>query len=201
MRQAFILGIAGGTGAGKTTIAEIIYNKLGPNYAALLEQDSYYKDRSHIPAEERDKINFDHPEAIDTALLVEHLKRLKAGKAIEKPVYDFSRHIRLEQKKIVEPRDVVILEGLFVLTDASIRNMLDLKIFIETDDDTRFRRRLQRDVRDRGRSMDSVLCQYEKTVKPMHLDYVKPSKEYADLVLLGERFNSRGVEVIVGYLR
>ncbi|MBW2085055.1 MAG: uridine kinase [Deltaproteobacteria bacterium] len=200
MKEVLIIGIAGGTGSGKTTVAEGICERLGPNHVALLQQDSYYKDRSHIPIVEREKINFDHPEAIETELLIEHLTLLKSRKAIEKPVYDFRQHIRLDKRVIVEPRDVVILEGILILVDTSIRNLLDIKIFVETDDDIRFMRRLERDVKQRGRNMNSVIEQYEKTVKPMHLAYIKPSKEYADIVFSGERENSAGAEAIVGYI-
>jgi len=197
MRPAFVIGIAGGTGSGKTMVAQRILDSVGQTHVALLHQDAYYKDRSHIPIEERDKINFDHPEALDNQLLVEHLILLKSRKPVARPVYDFSQHIRLSEPEIIEPRDVVILEGILIFVDAAIRELLDLKIFVDTHDDTRFIRRLKRDIAERGRSVESVIEQYEKTVKPMHLEFVEPSKKYVDIILPEGGFNNIGIEVII----
>lgn len=201
MKPAFVIGIAGGTGSGKTMVAQRILDGVGQSHAALLHQDAYYKDRSHMLIEERGKVNFDHPEAFDNQLLIEHLILLKSRKPVAKPVYDFSQHIRLSEPEIIEPRDVVILEGILIFPDSTIRELLDLKIFVDTDDDIRFIRRLKRDIAERGRSVESVIEQYEKTVKPMHLEFMETCKRYADIILPGYGFNNMCMEVIIGYLK
>lgn len=191
-----LIGIAGGTGSGKTTVAQRITEFLKGEKVVLISQDSYYKDRSHLPMEEREKINYDHPDAFDTDLLVEHLKMLKDGKAIEMPVYDFVLHIRKKERILVEPGDVVILEGILVLHDERLRKLMDIKIYVDTDDDIRFIRRLERDIKERGRTIDSVIRQYLETVRPMHLQFVEPSKRYADIIIPEGGFNDVAIEMV-----
>jgi len=201
MKSVVVIAVAGGTGSGKTMMVKGICDEVGRVNVALLQQDNYYRDRSNLPVEERDKINFDHPEAFDSELLFEHLDLLRKRKSVASPVYDFCRHIRCDETEIVEPRDVVILEGILILANAAIRELLDLKIFVDTDDDTRFIRRLRRDIAERGRSVASVIEQYEQTVKPMHRDFVEPSKKYADIILPGSESVNVGIQVILGYIR
>lgn len=182
-------------------MVEDICGEVGRDNVALLQQDNYYKDRSNLPVEERDKINFDHPEAFDSKLLFEHLNLLKKRKTIASPVYDFCQHVRFDETVIVEPRDIVILEGILIFANDAIRELLDLKIFVDTDDDTRFARRLKRDLKERGRSFESVILQHEETVKPMHLDFVEPSKKHADIVLPGDGSVNVGIQMILSYIK
>ncbi len=201
MKDVLLLGITGGTGSGKSTLAAGICKGLELNNVAQLQQDSYYKDISHIPIKERDKINFDHPEAFDNQLLGEHLSLLKARKPVARPIYDFYRHIRQDETVIIQPSDLIVLEGITILAVPAIRNLLDLKIYVDTDDDSRFIRRLMRDIGERGRTVQSVIKQYEETVKPMHLDFVEPSKKHADIILPGNGSIVLGVQVICGYIK
>ena len=197
MKPVFAIGIGGGTGSGKTMVAERICNGVGRRLVTLLHQDAYYKDRRHIARRERSEINFDHPDALDNQLLANHLLSLKSRKSVAKPVYDFCQHVRLDEPQILEPRDVLIVEGILIFAEAAIRELFDLKIFVDTDDDTRFIRRLKRDITERGRTVESVIEQYEKTVKPMFLDFVQPSKRYADIILPQGGLNNIGIEVII----
>ena len=176
------IGIAGGTGSGKTTVAEVIRDRFFDN-VALVRQDDYYKAQHDLPFEERVKINYDHPDAFDTDLLAEHLALLQQGKAIECPVYDYALHDRSDRVRTVRPAPVLILDGILVLAEPRLRQMLDIKIFVDTDADVRILRRIRRDVHERGRTLDSVIAQYIKTVKPMHEAYVEPSKRYADVIV------------------
>jgi uridine kinase len=201
MNPAFVIGIAGGTGSGKTTVVESICSEVGRDNVTLIQQDHYYKDRSNLPVKERAEINFDHPDAFDNQLLLEHLNLVKYRKSVATPVYDFSRHIRLSEPDIIEPKNVVILEGILIFADPAIRKMLDLRIFVDTDDDIRFIRRLKRDIVERGRSVESVIEQYENTVKPMHLEFVEYSKRYADIILPEGGFNRIGIDVIINNIR
>ncbi len=196
MKPAFVIGVAGGTGSGKTTVAEGICDRVGQDNVVLIQHDSYYKDRNHLLAEERDKINFDHPEAFDSQLLLEHLNLLRRRKSVAKPIYDFCQHVRCDESEIIQSRDLIVLEGILILADPAIRDLLDLKIYISADDDTRFIRRLKRDVKERGRSFESVILQYEETVKSMHLDFVEPTKKYADIILSGSGSINMGIQVI-----
>lgn len=195
LKPVFI-GIAGGTGSGKTTVAREIVERVPKATVALIEQDSYYKDQRDVPLEERRKVNYDHPSAFDTPLLVEHLQKLAAGKAIEKPVYNYSLHTREDYTERVEPRDIIIVEGLLVLWEASIRELLDIKLFVDCDADVRVLRRLERDIRERGRSLESVISQYLNSVRPMHLEFVEPSKRYADVIIPEGGHNEVAIDMI-----
>ncbi|MGI9179389.1 MAG: uridine kinase [Longimicrobiaceae bacterium] len=199
--KPFVIGIAGGTGSGKTTVARRIYESLHLDSAVFLDQDSYYRELDHLPLEERRTINFDHPDSLDNDLLVEQLQRLIAGEPIEKPLYDFAAHTRAPETQRVEPRDVILVEGILLFVDARLRELFDLKIFVDTEADVRFIRRLRRDLELRGRTIDSVIDQYLTTVRPMHYEFVEPSKRYADIILPRGGSNAPGIEVITARLR
>lgn len=195
-RNIFV-GITGGSGSGKSTVANLIAAKLSPNDVVIIEQDWYYKDRSSIPLEKRESINYDHPSAFETELLIGHVKKLKNNLSIKRPVYDFTTHTRKKETKTIYPAKVIILGGILVLENKDLRNLMDLKIFVDGDPDVRFVRRLQRDIKERGRSVESVIKQYLETVRPMHLKFVEKSKKYADLVVSGEGNKQRIVEAIM----
>lgn len=191
-----IIGIAGGTGSGKTTIAKKIYQSFGKN-AAILSHDFYYKPHDDLPFEERCKLNYDHPDSLDTQLLVEHLRELRKGNAIYHPTYDFSRHCRNSEWKKTESARLIIVEGILIFTDRQLCELCDIKLFVDTDADVRFIRRLRRDVNSRGRTMESVINQYVKTVKPMHEQFVEPSKAKADLIIPEGGHNLIAISTIV----
>lgn len=197
MTKPILIGIAGGTGSGKSTVANEIYNALSKDSIAKIEQDSYYKDQSSLSFEERIKTNYDHPDAFDTELLVGHLEALISGKSVEKPIYDFSQHTRRTETVTVEPKDIIILEGILVLVEPQIRDMLDIKLFVDTDADVRIVRRLQRDIKERGRTIDSVVEQYLNVVRPMHLQFVEPTKRYADLIIPEGGYNKVAVDIMI----
>ena len=199
--KPFLIGIAGGTGSGKTSVARRIYESLHVESAVFLDYDAYYKELGHLPLEERERINFDHPDSLDTELFIHHLQRLIDGLPIEKPVYDFTRHTRAPQTVRVDPRDVVLVDGILLFADATLREMFDLKIFVDTEADVRFIRRLKRDLSERGRSLDSIIDQYLKTVRPMHFEFVEPTKRYADVILPRGGQNTAGIEVIAARIR
>ena len=178
-----VIGIAGGTGSGKTTVARRILKRIGTEHVALLSQDSYYKHQPHLTKEERAQVNYDHPNSFDNELLIEHLQELRQGKSVQVPVYSFSEHIRTEETIPLAPTPVVVLEGILVLADEPLRKEMDIKVFVDTDADVRVLRRINRDMRERGRSFDSVFAQYLNTVKPMHEAFIEPSKRYADLIV------------------
>lgn len=182
MMRPLTIGVAGGSGSGKTTVARAIHARLDVD-AVFLDQDAYYRDLGHLSLDERARTNFDHPDALDTDLMVAHLEALAAGRAIDKPTYDFARHTRAAATVRVEPREVIIVDGILSFADAQLRRRFDVKVFVDVADDLRFIRRLQRDVSDRGRSVDSVIAQYLGTVRPMHLEFVEPSKRYADIIV------------------
>lgn len=201
MREHLIIGIAGGTGSGKTTVAMEIGHLLAGESVVRIGQDSYYLDRSELSPEERAKINYDHPDAFDNAFLVEHLEELKRGKAIEAPIYNFVTHTRSPETARIEPAKVIILEGIMALVDPLLRQQMDIKLFVDTPDDVRFIRRLSRDVKDRGRSMQSVIDQWLEVVRVMHQEFIEPSKHFADLIIPEGGFNRVAIEVIVARIR
>jgi uridine kinase len=198
--QPLVIGIGGGSGSGKTTIARSIVEAIGPERVALIQHDAYYHDQTDLPMEERVKVNYDHPDSFETTLLVEHLRELRAGRAIERPIYDFTVYNRSGQTVRVEPKPVVIVEGILVLYEADLRDLMDLKIYVDTDPDLRILRRLERDLKERGRSFDSVHDQYLATVRPMHLQFVEPSKRYADMVI-PEGYNTGAVGTVISMIR
>jgi uridine kinase len=199
--KPFLIGIAGGTGSGKTTVARRIYQSLHLDSAVFLDYDSYYKELGHLSLEERARINFDHPDSLDNDLFIEHLERLIAGLPIEKPVYDFTRHTRAPETIPVQPRDVILVDGILLFAEERLREMFDLRIFVDTEADVRFIRRLRRDLEERGRSLESVIEQYLKTVRPMHFEFVEPTKRYADVILPRGGQNTAGIEVIAARIR
>lgn len=191
------IGVAGGTGSGKTTVTKALMKAVGPDNAAFLPHDAYYHDYSHLSVEERTRINWDHPNSLETALLIEQLAQLVKGLPISRPVYDFRSYARLSESQRVEPSPVIIVEGILILMEPDLRNLLDIKVFVDTDADIRFIRRLQRDINERGRSVTSIVEQYMRTVRPMHLDFVEPSKRYADLIIPEGGYNRVAIEMLV----
>ena len=201
MSAPFVIGVAGGSGSGKTTVVRRIVESLGPDQVSLLEHDRYYRDRADLRLEERAALNYDHPDSLETDLLVQHVNELRAGRRIEKPVYDFARHQREPSTMTVEPRRAIIVEGILIFTDAALRRLMDVKVFVDADDDTRFIRRLQRDIAERGRTVTSVIEQYLGTVKPMHLDFVEPSKRYADVIIPLGGHNTVAIDMLLTLIR
>lgn len=195
-----IIGIAGGTGSGKTTVVRKIVNSLKPGEVVLLPQDSYYKDSSHVPAELRQQINFDHPDAFDWPLLLQHIQMLKEGKSIEQPVYHYQTSSRLAEAIHVEPRPVIIIEGILALCDPDLRNMMDLKIFVDADPDERLIRVIQRDVVERGRTAEAVMERYTRVLKPMHQQFIEPTKRYADLIIPEGGNNEIAIHILKMYI-
>ncbi|MEJ2635978.1 MAG: uridine kinase [Calditrichia bacterium] len=182
-KKGILIGISGASGSGKTLVASTLHELLGSEKVVNMQEDSYYKDLSHLPLEERAKFNFDHPDAFDHDLLIEHLKLVLNGECIEEPVYDFTTHSRKKETRKIGPHQIIILDGILLLTIPEIRELMDIKIFIDTPADVCFIRRLQRDINERGRTVESVIQQYEKTVRPMYLQFVEPSKRYADIII------------------
>jgi uridine kinase len=195
--ETLVIGIAGGSGSGKTTVAEQILNRVGADQIAFLQHDSYYKDLGGLPPTQHASINFDHPNSLDTDLLIEHITRLRAGQPVEVPIYDFSTDRRTGQTFQVLPRRVVLVEGILIFVDAALRELFDVKIFVDTDSDIRFIRRLERDITERGRTTESVIKQYQATVRPMHLEFVEPSKRYADVIIPYGGFNTAAMDMVV----
>ena len=195
-----VIGIAGGTGSGKTTVAQAILRRVGSEKIAYLPHDAYYKDHSHLSPEERAQVNYDHPDSLETSLLVEHIRALKAGQVIERPVYDFTTHSRTRQTVRVEPRPIILVEGILIFVEPDLRNLFDIKIFVDTEADIRFIRRLLRDIHERGRTMESVVDQYLNTVRPMHLEFVEPSKRYADIIIPEGGLNTVALDMVVARL-
>ncbi|MBC3757590.1 uridine kinase [Hyunsoonleella sp. SJ7] len=191
-----ILGIAGGTGCGKTTVVNQLLIELPEGEVGVISQDSYYKDTSHLSYDERVNINFDHPRSIDFDLLVKHLKALKKGKAIHQPVYSFVKHNRTGDTIITQPRKVMIVEGILILTNPELRDMFDVKIFVHADSDERLIRRLKRDISERGRDLDEVLTRYQTTLKPMHDQFIEPMKEYADIIIPNNHYNTVAIDIV-----
>ncbi|OZC02512.1 uridine kinase [Rubricoccus marinus] len=181
--MSVVIGIAGGSGSGKTTVQKRVLEAFGPRRIALLDHDAYYRDLEHLAPEERGRFNFDHPDALETELMVAHLDQLLAGEAVEKPTYDFTNHSRRKETERVDPMPVVVVEGILVLAEKELRERMDIKLYVDAPDDVRLMRRIERDLHERGRSIDSVLGQYRRTVRPMHLEFVEPSKRHADVII------------------
>lgn len=192
-----VIGIAGGSGSGKTTVAQEILQRVGPDRIAFLQHDSYYKDLSGLPPIQRAEVNFDHPNSLETELLIEHIACLRDGQPVEVPIYDFSTHSRTDKTFTVKPRRVILVEGILIFTEAALRDMFDVKIFVDTDSDIRFIRRLERDIAERGRTTESVIKQYQTTVRPMHMEFVEPSKRYADIIIPEGGFNTAALDMVV----
>ncbi len=197
MRKPVVIGVTGGSGSGKTSVTKAIYESLKDHSILVLEQDYYYKDQSDLPFEERLKTNYDHPLAFDNDLLIEHIKMLLRYEAIEKPVYDYSIHTRSDKVIPVEPKDVIILEGILVLEDERLRDLMDIKLYVDTDPDLRIIRRLTRDIRERGRTFDSVIDQYLNVVRPMHNQFIEPTKRYADIIIPEGGHNHVAIDLMV----
>ena len=195
-----VIGIAGGSGSGKTTIAQSIVEAIGHDDVTLIQHDAYYRDQTHLPVDERAKVNYDHPDSMESDLLVAHLKQLIAGTAVERPVYDFTVHNRAPDTVRVEPKQAIIVEGILVLYESALREIMDLKVYVDTDADLRIARRWERDIKERGRTFDSVRDQYISTVRPMHLQFVEPSKRYADIVI-PEGYNLGAVGTVISAVR
>lgn len=192
-----LIGVAGGSGSGKTTVSQAILERVGRERIAYVQHDAYYRDRSHLPFEERVRINYDHPDSLETDLLVAQLQALRAGRAIDVPQYDFAQHVRKAETRRVEPRAIILVEGILIFVDRALRELFDIKIFVDTDADLRFIRRLERDIAERGRTMESVIAQYQETVRPMHLEFVEPSKRYADVIIPEGGFNQIAIDMVV----
>ncbi len=196
-----IIGIAGGTGSGKTTVVNMIVDQLQHKQVAVISQDSYYRDTSHLSYEERTKINFDHPQSIDFDLLVKHLKALRKGESIEQPIYSFVEHNRTGETLTTDPKSVMIVEGILLLTNPELRDLFDIKIFVHTDSDERLIRRLKRDIHERGRDIEEVLNRYQNTLKPMHQQFIEPSKEFADIIIPYNKHNFVAVDIVQRIIR
>lgn len=192
-----VIGIAGGSGSGKTTVAQQILQRVGPSRIAFLQHDSYYKDLSGLPPIQRAEVNFDHPNSLETELLIQHIACLRDQKPVEVPIYDFANHSRTSKTFTVQPRSVILVEGILIFTEAALRDMFDVKIFVDTDSDLRFIRRLERDIAERGRTTESVIKQYQLTVRPMHMEFVEPSKRYADVIIPEGGHNTAALDMVV----
>jgi uridine kinase len=199
--EPVVIGVAGGTGSGKTTVAHEILKRAGTDQISLIQHDAYYKDLGDLPPAQRAMQNFDHPDALDNQLLIAHLQELKAGRPVEIPVYDFTTHTRTAETRRVEPYRVLLLEGILIFADATLRHLMDVKIYVDTDADIRFIRRLERDIAERGRTMASVIHQYLGTVRPMHQEFVEPSKRYADVIVPEGGFNEVAMEMVAARIR
>lgn len=178
-----IIGVAGGSGSGKTTVVRHIIDTIGKENILLIQHDSYYRDLKHLSFEERSQQNFDHPSALETELMIRHLKALTEGYQVEIPIYDFTRHIRKEETRLVDPKKIILVDGILIFTEKELRELMDIKLYVDTDDDIRLLRRIQRDIVERDRELENVLTQYEKHVRPMHLEFVEPTKRYADIII------------------
>jgi uridine kinase len=200
-RPPLVIGVAGGSGSGKTTVVRNIIEALGDGHVSVLEHDHYYRDHPELRLEDRAALNYDHPDALETDLLVRHLEALRSGQPIEMPTYDFARHARRTATETVLPRTAIIVEGILIFTDAALRKLMDVKVFVDTDSDMRFIRRLQRDIRERGRTVDSVIDQYLSTVKPMHLEFAEPSKRYADVIIPSGGHNVVAIDMLLTLIR
>jgi uridine kinase len=192
-----VIGIAGGTGSGKTTVANVILERVGADNIALLPHDAYYKDLKDLPRAQRELVNFDHPDSLETDLLVTHIRDLREWKPVDIPIYDFTTHTRTDRNQHIDPQPVILVEGILIFHEAALRPLFDVKIFVDTDPDIRFIRRLQRDILERGRTVDSVIHQYQTTVRPMHLEFVEPSKRHADVIIPEGGLNTVAMDMVV----
>ena len=199
--RPIVIAVAGGTGSGKTTVANEILQRVGAEHIAYIPHDAYYRDLSHLPPHERDQVNFDHPDSLETELLIEHLKELRAGRTVEIPEYDFTTHTRTQRTRRVEPAPVVLVEGILVFVERELRQLFDVKLYVDTDADVRFIRRLRRDIEKRGRSVESVCEQYLSTVRPMHMEFVEPSKRHANVIIPEGGFNEVAIEMVAARVR
>ena len=195
--MSVVIGIAGGSGSGKTTVQRRILERFGTDHIALLDHDAYYRDLSHLPLADRARFNFDHPDALETDLMVRHVDGLLAGTAVPKPTYDFTHHRRLTETITVQPRSVVIIDGILVLAEPELRARMDIKLYVDTPDDVRLMRRIERDISERGRTLESVLAQYRRTVRPMHLEFVEPSKRHADVIIPRGGKNQVAIDMVL----
>jgi uridine kinase len=201
MSTPFVIGVAGGSGSGKTTVVRSIMKALGDTDVSVIEHDRYYRDYPTLRLEDRAALNYDHPDSLETDLLVDHVRALREGLRVDVPAYDFARHARHAHRDTIHPRTAIIVEGILIFTDPALRALMDVKVFVDTDDDTRFIRRLQRDIRERGRTVESVIEQYLSTVKPMHLDFVEPSKRYADVIVPVGGHNQVAIDMLLTLIR
>lgn len=195
------IAVAGGTGSGKTTVSRALIERVGSEHISYVPHDAYYKDLSHLPENQRKTINFDHPHSLDTPLMIEHIKALQAGAVVEIPVYDFTRHARTSETIQVAPNPIILVEGILIFAEPALRDLFDIKIFVDTDADIRFIRRLQRDIVERGRTVDSVIKQYLSTVRPMHMEFVEPSRHYADIIVPQGGYNNVAIDMIADRVR
>jgi uridine kinase len=200
LRRPYVVGIAGGTGSGKTTVADRLAAAMPPGRCVTLDHDAYYRDQGHLPPADREAINYDHPSALDSALLALHLRELRDGRTVEAPIYDFATHTRRRETRPVAPARVILVEGILVFAEPALREQMDIKIFVDTDADIRLMRRIRRDLEERGRTFQSVRDQYHATVRPMHLEYVEPSKRWADLIIPEGGDNRVALDVVLGQL-
>ena len=201
MQKPILIGITGGTGSGKSSIADAIYSSFSNECIAMIQQDMYYKDQSNLSMEERVKTNYDHPRAFDNDLLISHLQDLINGVGIDKPIYDFSMHTRSEKTVRVEPREIIIVEGILVLENKRLRDLLDIKVYVDTDADIRILRRLIRDINERGRTVESVVNQYLEIVRPMHMEFTEPTKRYADIIVPEGGQNKVAIDILVSKIK
>jgi uridine kinase len=199
--RPIVIAVAGGTGSGKTTVAKEILERVGAQHIAYIPHDAYYRDLSHLSPDERAQVNFDHPDSLETKLLVEHLRALRDGRAVEIPIYDFTTHTRTPHTRRVELAPVILVEGILVFVEPELRKLFDVKLYVDSDADVRFIRRLRRDIIERGRTVESVCEQYLSTVRPMHLEFVEPSKRYADVIIPEGGFNEVAIEMVAARLR
>lgn len=195
------IGVAGGTGSGKTTVSNQILERVGHKHIAYLPHDAYYKDLTDLSDDQRARINFDHPDSLDTPLLAEHIRQLQNSQTVEIPIYDFTRHMRTEETQTITPQPIILVEGILIFAESELRKLFDIKIFVDTDPDIRFIRRLKRDIAERGRTADSVIEQYLSTVRPMHLKFVEPSKRYANVIVPEGGFNWVAIDMIADRIR
>lgn len=200
-KRSIIIGVAGGTASGKTTVSKKILEMIGPDHLAYIEHDAYYRDLSHLPLAERKTFNFDHPDSLENELLIAHLERLLQGQPVQIPVYDFACYVRTQQLKLIEPRPVILVEGILIFVDKALREMMDIKIYVDAPADLRFIRRLKRDTTERGRSVNHVIEQYLTTVRPMHLEFVEPSKRHADIIIPRGGQNMKAIQMVVAQIQ